>query len=67
VEIAMQLHQELPFTDIKAANVRVIEQRPDPYIGLKGHAYIMARGLNAKVQRVQTSAHAELVSGEVCK
>jgi len=42
--------------------VRVIKHIEDPYAGLKGHAYIKARNLNPPVQRVQTSAHNELVT-----
>lgn len=37
--------------------VRIVSSTADPYDGLKGHAYISARGLAAQVQRVQTSAH----------
>jgi hypothetical protein len=46
--------------------VRVISRREDPYFGLKGHAYIKARGLNKLVPRhVQTSA--QEANGEVSK
>lgn len=41
---------------------------PDPFHGLKGHAYIKARNLAPYVQRVQTSAHAERgLAKETCK
>jgi hypothetical protein len=41
---------------------------PDPFQGLKGHAYIKARNLARPVQRVQTSALIELEKrSEVCK
>lgn len=33
------------------------ERSTSPLVGLKGHAYIAARNLGKKVQRVQTSAH----------
>ncbi len=37
--------------------VRVISRNVDPFAGLKGHAYIEARGLNKPILRhVQTSA-----------
>lgn len=36
---------------------RVFPPSPVPLAGLKGHAYIAARNLNKKVERVQTSAH----------
>ena len=47
-----------PFESVPAESieVRVISSHPDPYAGLKGHAYIQARGLNSPIQRVQTSA-----------
>lgn len=45
--------------------VRIRESRPDPYHGLKGHAYIKARNLAPPVKRVQTSAHA--INSEVSK
>lgn len=41
----------------ETSNVRVVSYKADPYEGLKGHAYIVARGLSAHVNRVQTSAH----------
>ncbi len=41
--------------------------KPNPYKDLKGHAYISARGLGKLMSPVHTSAHVELVSGEVCK
>ncbi|SDH05454.1 hypothetical protein SAMN05216320_109126 [Duganella sp. OV458] len=48
--------------------VRIRASRPDPYAGLKGHAYIKARNLAQPVKRVQTYAHASLTaSSEVCK
>ena len=33
---------------------RVRASSPDPYAGLRGHAYIAARGLNKPVQRLDT-------------
>jgi hypothetical protein len=48
--------------------VRTRALSPDPFKGLKGHAYIKARNLAQPVQRVQTSAHTELAQRkEVCK
>lgn len=32
------------------------QERCAPYVGLNGHAYIAARNLDKKIQRVQTSA-----------
>lgn len=37
--------------------IRTREIRTDQYSGLKGHAYIAARGLGKLSQPVQTSAH----------
>ena len=49
-------HSRKP-TEIKEAVViRIRDSKPDPYSGLRGHAYIAARGLNPPVKRVQTSA-----------
>lgn len=39
-----------------ATSVRIRAQAKDAYAGLRGHAYIDARQLNAPVKRVQTSA-----------
>lgn len=36
--------------------VRIRTTAKDQYADLRGHAYIIARGLNTTVQRVQTSA-----------
>lgn len=48
--------------------VRTRAISPDPFEGLKGHAYIKARNLAQPVQRVQTSAHTDLAQRpEVCK
>jgi hypothetical protein len=38
--------------------------KPDPYRGLKGHAYIAARGLGKLTRPVQTSALTEARIGE---
>lgn len=51
---------QLYFSDECTLTVRVRATVDDPYAGLKGHAYVEARGLNVKVARVQTSAHTEL-------
>jgi hypothetical protein len=53
---------ESKLTEFDAAEtpvVRVLASAPDPYVGLKGHAYIAARKLARRVQRVQTFAHVE--------
>ena len=42
---------------VEQAKVTVRVTAPDPYAGLKGHAYIKARNLNKPVRPVQTSAH----------
>lgn len=47
-------HRDQP-TDIKP-KVRVRATAQDPFAGLRGRDYIAARGLNAPVQKVQTSA-----------
>ena len=39
--------------------IRIRATARDPLDGLRGHAYIAARGLNQAIQRVQTSAHIE--------
>ena len=58
-------------TSSELADTPVVRTRacaPDPFLGLKGHAYIKARNLAPSVQRVQTSAHAELGQAkETCK
>ena len=49
-------HTKKP-TEIKEKTVvRIRATAPDAYSGLRGHAYIAARGLNPPVTRVQTSA-----------
>lgn len=47
--------------------VTVRSTAPDPYEGLKGHAYIKARKLNSPIQRVQTSAQTATPQAEVRK